>query len=209
MRAARSHEYGDPSVISYDDVPRPMPAPGEALIEVAATSFNPTETALRSGLLRHIFPLDLPYSLGWDVAGTVVDVASDVHALTIGQRVVGRLDRGGAAAQYVTSAADVLVAAPRMLPLPEAAAIPVAGLAAWQAVFEHARLTGGQRVLINGAGGGIGVFAVQLAKHAGAEVVATASPRAARPRCADMAPIDSSTTPPHPSRTHWMSPSTS
>jgi NADPH:quinone reductase-like Zn-dependent oxidoreductase len=179
MKAARIHEYGDPSVIRYEDVPRPAPAPGEALIEVAATSFNPTETALRSGLLRGMFALELPYTLGWDVAGTVAEVHDNVDTLTVGEKVVGRLDRGGAAAQYVTAPVDALVPAPTALPLAEAAAVPVAGLAAWQAVFEHARVTSGQRVLINGAGGGIGGFAVQLAKHAGAEVIATASPRSA------------------------------
>ncbi|MGW4500519.1 zinc-binding dehydrogenase, partial [Micromonospora sp. NPDC004336] len=92
---------------------------------------------------------------------------------------VGRLDGGGAAAEYVAAPADTLVPAPTAVPLADAAAIPVAGLTAWQAVFEHARVTPGQRVLVNGAGGGVGGFAVQLAKHAGAQVIATASPRSA------------------------------
>ncbi|WP_433287387.1 NADP-dependent oxidoreductase [Micromonospora sp. CA-244673] len=178
MKAARIHEYGDASVIRYEDVPRPAPGPGEVLTRVAASSFNPSEMALRSGLLRSILPLNLPYTLGWDVAGTVVEIGSDMHTLAVGDRVVGRLD-GGGAAEYVAAPADTLVPAPVAIPLANAAAIPVAGLTAWQAVFEHARITPGQRVLVNGAGGGVGGFAVQLAKHAGAQVIATASPRSA------------------------------
>lgn len=179
MKATRIHEYGDPAVIRYESVPRPVPNPGEVLIQVATTSFNPTETSLRSGLLRAMFSLDLPYTLGWDVAGTVVEIGGSVHTLAVGDRVIGRLDSGGAAAEYVAAPADTLVQAPAAIPLANAAAIPVAGLTAWQAVFEHARITPGQRVLVNGAGGGVGGFAVQLAKHAGAQVIATASPRSA------------------------------
>ncbi len=154
-----------------------MPGPGEVLVQVAATSFNPSEIGLRSGLLRSVFALDLPYTLGWDVAGTVVEVGSCVHTLGPDDQVIGRLDSGGAAAEYVVAAADTLVPAPTAVPLAHAAAIPLAGLTAWQAVFEHARITPGQRVLINGAGGGVGGFAVELAKHVGTHVIATASPR--------------------------------
>ncbi|MGJ6966503.1 NADP-dependent oxidoreductase [Streptosporangium sp. G11] len=175
----RIHRYGDASVIRLDDIPRPVPGPGEVLIDVAATSFNPSDIGLRRGLLRSVFRIDLPYTLGGDVAGTVVEVGGGVHTLAAGDRVIGRLDGGGAAAEYVTAAADTLVAAPDAVPLAHAAAIPIAGLTAWQAVFEHAGVTSGQRVLVNGAGGGIGGFAVQLAKYAGAHVIATAGPRSA------------------------------
>ncbi|WP_460406963.1 NADP-dependent oxidoreductase [Actinophytocola sediminis] len=163
MRSARIHEHGGPAVIRIDDVPRPVPGPGEVVVEVAATSFNPTETALRSGMLRSLFAVDLPYTLGWDVAGTAD-----------GRPVIGWL-AGGAAAEYVATPAGRLVPAPVGIPLADAAAIPLAGLTAWQTVMPNVRP--GQRVLINGAGGGIGGFAVQLAKHAGAHVVATASAR--------------------------------
>ncbi|WP_212827179.1 NADP-dependent oxidoreductase [Polymorphospora rubra] len=179
MRAMRIHGYGDVSVIRQDIVPRPVPGHGEVLIRVAGTSFNPSEIGLRSGLLSSVFPLDLPYTLGWDVAGTVVAVGDGGSTFAVGDRVVGRVDSGGAAAEYVTAAADRLVRAPTAVPLSDAAAIPVAGLTAWQAVFEHARVTPGQWVLVNGAGGGVGGFAVQLARYAGARVVATASPRSA------------------------------
>ncbi|HEX8628422.1 MAG TPA: NADP-dependent oxidoreductase [Catenuloplanes sp.] len=179
MRAMRIHQYGDASVIRDDDVPRPVPGPGEVLIEVAGTSFNPSEIGLRRGLLRGFFPLELPHTLGGEVAGTVVEVGAGVATLTTGHRVVGRVDRGGAAAEYVAAPADTLVTAPTAIPLAHAAALPIAGLTAWQAVFEHANLRPGQRVLVNGAGGGVGGFTVQLARYAGAQVVATASPRSA------------------------------
>ncbi|GAA2645709.1 NADP-dependent oxidoreductase [Dactylosporangium fulvum] len=163
------HAYGDPSVIRVDDVPVPVPAPGEVLVEVAATSFNPSEVGLRAGLLRDVFDLDLPHTLGWDVAGTVVDT---------GERVVARLDTG-TAAEFVAADPALLVPAPVSVPLAHAAALPVAGLTAWQAVVGHAEVHRGQRVLVNGAGGGIGGYAVQLAKRAGAYVIATASARSA------------------------------
>ncbi|WP_330334419.1 NADP-dependent oxidoreductase [Streptomyces sp. NBC_00536] len=179
MKTARIHEYGDSSVIRYDAVPRPRPRPafGEVLVQVAATSFNPTEAALRAGMLQAFFPVDLPYTLGWDLAGTVAEIGAGAEGFAVGDRVIGRLDSGGAAAQYVRAPAAALVAAPASIPLAHAAALPVAGLTAWQAVFEHGKVTAGQRVLVNGAGGGVGGFVTQLAKHAGAEVIVTASPR--------------------------------
>ncbi|WP_433726220.1 NADP-dependent oxidoreductase [Actinoplanes sp. CA-051413] len=167
MRAARIHEYGGPDVIRVEDIPQPLPGPGEVLIRVAATSLNPTETALRSGLLATMFPVVLPVTVGWDVAGTVD-----------GDPVLGMLD-AGAAAEFAVAPATSLVPAPATVPLADAAALPLAGMTAWQTVTEHAAITPGERVLVNGAGGGIGGFAVQLAKHAGAYVLATASPRSA------------------------------
>jgi NADPH:quinone reductase-like Zn-dependent oxidoreductase len=179
MKTARIHDYGDASVIRYDDVPRPQPASGEVLIRVAATSFNPTEAALRGGLLRAFFPLDLPYTLGWDVAGTVAEIGAGAEGFTVGDRVIGRLDSAGAAAEYVRAPVATLVTAPTSIPLANTAALPVAGLTAWQAVFEHGKVAAGQRVLVNGAGGGVGGFVTQLAKYAGAEVIATAGARSA------------------------------
>ncbi|MFE2750898.1 NADP-dependent oxidoreductase [Actinosynnema sp. NPDC059335] len=162
MRSARIHAYGGPEVIVVDDVPIPEPGPGRVLVRVAATSFNPTEVAVRAGR----FALPLPHALGWDVAGTVD-----------GAPVVGWIE--GAAAEYAVAPPERLVPAPRAIPLADAAALPLAGLSAWQMVVEHGGVRPGHRVLVNGAGGGIGGFAVQLAKHAGAHVTATASARSA------------------------------
>ncbi|MFE5942009.1 NADP-dependent oxidoreductase [Streptomyces sp. NPDC056480] len=178
MKTARIHEFGDASVIRHDVVPRPAPAFGEVLVRVAATSFNPTEAALRAGMLQAFLPVDLPYTLGWDAAGTVAEIGAGVRGFAVGDRVVGRLD-GGGAAQYVRAPAALLVAVPDTVPLAHAAALPVAGLTAWQAVFEHGKAAAGERVLVNGAGGGVGGFVTQLAKHAGAEVIATAAARSA------------------------------
>ncbi|GFJ82813.1 NADP-dependent oxidoreductase [Phytohabitans houttuyneae] len=175
----RIHGYGEASAIRADEVPRPAPGPGEVLLKVAATSFNPSDVGWRRGLLRHVAELDLPWTLGGEVAGTVVAAGPGRVAFAPGDRVVGRVDAGGAAAEYMTAPAADLVAAPAAIPLAHAAALPIAGLTAWQAVFAHARVAPGQRVLVNGAGGGVGRFAVQLAKHAGAYVVATAGPRSA------------------------------
>ncbi|MFB9893333.1 zinc-binding dehydrogenase [Planobispora takensis] len=179
MRAARIHAYGGPEVIRHEEAPIPEPGPGEVLVRVAATSFNPSEAALRSGLLRQVLPVAFPYTLGWDVSGTVAAVGPGVTRWAPGDRVIGRLDGGGAAAEYVAAPAGVLVAAPVSVPAADAAAIPVAALTAWQAVFEHAKAETGHRVLVNGAGGGVGGFTVQLARLAGATVIATASARSA------------------------------
>ncbi|SPT59436.1 NADP-dependent oxidoreductase [Actinomadura madurae] len=179
MMAARVHAYGGPDVIRYERVPRPTPGPDEVLVQVAAAGFNPSDVGFRAGLMRDIVPLDLPFTLGAEAAGTIVEKGEGVEHLHTGDAVVGRLDKSGAAAEYLTAPAALMVRAPRDIPLAHAAALPVAGLTAWQAVFEHARLGPGTRVLVNGAGGGVGMFAVQFARHAGAHVIATASPRSA------------------------------
>ncbi|MFF2629829.1 NADP-dependent oxidoreductase [Kitasatospora griseola] len=180
MKSARIHAFGDASVISHDEVPRPRPGSGEVLVRVAATSFNPTEAALRAGLLQAFLPVELPYTPGWDVAGTVAEIGPGTKGFAVGDRVVGRLDGAGAAAEYVRAPGSLLVPAPASVPLAQAAALPVAGLTAWQAVFEHGKVTASQRVLVNGAGGGVGGFVTQLAKRAGAEVIATAGARSDR-----------------------------
>ncbi|MGV9554802.1 NADP-dependent oxidoreductase [Streptomyces sp. NPDC003401] len=180
MKNARIHAFGDASVIRYEDVPRPRPGAGEVLVRVAATSFNPAEAALRAGLLQAFLPVDLPYTLGWDVAGTVAEIGPETEGFAVGDRVIGRLEGAGAAAEYVRAPGELLVPAPVSVPLTHAAALPVAGLTAWQAVFEHGKVTAGQRVLVNGAGGGVGGFVTQLARHTGAEVIATASARSAQ-----------------------------
>ncbi|GAB2864848.1 NADP-dependent oxidoreductase [Actinoallomurus bryophytorum] len=179
MMAARVHRFGGPDVIRYEQVPRPDPGPGEVLVRVAAAGFNPSDAGFRAGVMQDVIPQDLPFTLGSEAAGTVVRTGAGVGRFTIGDHVVGRLDEGGAAAEYLTAPAATLVRAPLRLPLDHAAAIPVAGLTAWQGLFEHARIGPGTRVLVNGAGGGVGMFAVQLARHAGAHVIATAGPRSA------------------------------
>jgi NADPH:quinone reductase-like Zn-dependent oxidoreductase len=181
MKAIRFHEYGDAGVLRYEDAERPAPAAGEVLVEVAATSFNPVDAGIRAGYLQQVFPISLPHIPGIDVAGTVVALGAGVTRWTVGDRVVGFLSMvaDGAAAEFVAAPAETLAPAPTTIPLTNAAALPVGAQTAWQALFEHADLQSGSRVLINGAGGGVGGYAVQLAKRAGAHVIATAGPRSA------------------------------
>jgi NADPH:quinone reductase-like Zn-dependent oxidoreductase len=179
MKAVRFHEYGDSDVLRYEDVEQPVPDAGEVRIRVAATTFNPVDDGIRGGYLRDAFPVTLPHIPGIDVAGTVDALGDGVDDLEVGDEVIGFLPmvRDGAAADYVVAPVEILTPAPSSIPLPDAAALPSVGLAARQALFDDAELTAGQRVLINGAGGAVGGYAVQLAKRADAYVIATASPR--------------------------------
>ncbi|GHF21972.1 NADP-dependent oxidoreductase [Streptomyces pseudogriseolus] len=179
MKAVRFHEYGDPSVLRHEDVEQPVPGAGEVRVRVAATSFNPVDGNIRGGFMQGPIPVTLPHTPGIDVAGTVDALGEGVDGIAVGDDVVGFLpmDGNGAAAQYVLAPADVLIPAPKSVPLADAAALPLVGLTAYQALFDHGKLTAGQRVLINGAGGAVGGYAVQLAKNAGAHVIATAGPR--------------------------------
>ena len=181
MKAVRFHDYGDPDVLRYEDVEVPVPAAGQVRVRVAATSFNSVDGNIRGGFMRGPIPVELPHTPGLDVAGTVDALGDGVDGFAAGDRVVGFLpmDKPGAAAEYVLAPAEILTAAPKAVPLADAAALPVVGLTAYQALFDHGKLTAGQRVLVNGAGGAVGGYAVQLAKEAGAHVIATASPRSA------------------------------
>ncbi|WP_372660824.1 NADP-dependent oxidoreductase [Amycolatopsis kentuckyensis] len=181
MKAVRFHDYGDPEVLRHEDVEVPVPAAGQVRVRVAATSFNSVDGNIRGGFMRGPIPVELPHTPGLDVAGTIDALGDGVDGLAVGDPVVGFLpmDKPGAAAEYVLAPADVLTAAPKDIPLADAAAFPLVALTAYQALFDHGKLTAGQRVLINGAGGAVGGYAVQLAKEAGAHVIATASPRSA------------------------------
>jgi NADPH:quinone reductase-like Zn-dependent oxidoreductase len=182
MKAVRFHEYGGPDVLRYEDVDQPVPGAGQVRLRVAATTFNGVDANIRGGNMQGPIPVVLPHAPGIDVAGTVDALGDGVVGLAIGDRVIGFLPMTGtgAAAEYVLAPAEALTPAPATVPLADAAALPLVGLTAWQALFEHAKLTAGQRVLINGAGGAVGGYAVQLAKHAGAHVTATVSPRSSR-----------------------------
>ncbi|MDL4816558.1 NADP-dependent oxidoreductase [Actinomadura opuntiae] len=179
MKAVRFHEYGDPDVLRYEDVDQPVPGAGQVRVRVAATTFNGIDGNIRAGLMQGPMPLTLPHIPGLDVSGTIDALGEDVGGLEVGDRVVGFLPfvDDGASAEYVLAPAESLAPAPTNVPLADAAALPLVGLTAWQALFDHAELKAGQRILINGAGGAVGGYAVQLAKAAGAHVIATGSPR--------------------------------
>lgn len=179
MKAVRYHSYGDSDVLVYEEADRPVAGPGQVVVQVAGTSFNPVDAAIRAGFLQQVFPVAFPHIPNFDVAGVIAEVGEGVSGWSVGDAVVAFLPMTapGAAAEYVAAPAEVLAAAPRTVELADAAALPSAGLAAWQALFEHAEVKAGQSVLINGAGGAVGGYAVQFAAQAGAAVTATASAR--------------------------------
>ena len=181
MKAVRFHATGGPEVLRYEDADLPVPGAGEVRIQVAGSAYNPADGGLRGGFLP--IPVTLPHVPGYDVSGTIDalgdGVGDGVDGLAVGETVVGfiPMNADGSAAQYVVAPASALVKAPIRIPLADAAGLPSVGLTASQALFEAGELKAGQRVLINGAGGPVGGYAVQLAKRAGAHVIATASPR--------------------------------
>ncbi|KTR52354.1 NADPH:quinone reductase [Curtobacterium oceanosedimentum] len=179
MQAVRFHEVGGPEVLRIEDVERPEPGAGEVLVQVAASAYNAADNGMRGGFLP--IPVQLPHVPGYDVSGTVAALGAGVEGLAVGDAVVGFLpmERDGGAAEYVVSPAEALVTAPTSVPLADASALPSVALTAWQALFDEGHLEAGQRVLINGAGGVVGKYAIQLAVRAGVHVVATASPRSA------------------------------
>jgi NADPH:quinone reductase-like Zn-dependent oxidoreductase len=179
MKAMRFHEFGDPDVLHYEDVEQPVPGAGQVRLRVAGSAFNPVDDGIRGGYLQGPFPVTLPHTPGIEVSGTVDALGDGVTNVAVGDAVIGFLPMTapGAAAEFVIAPAEILAPAPTSIPLPDAAALPMVGLTAWQALFDDAGLEAGQRVLINGAGGAVGGYAVQLAKRTGAYVLATASPR--------------------------------
>src|SRR6266851_834180 len=179
MKAVRYHSYGGSDVLVYEDADRPVAGAGQVVVKVAGAAFNPVDAAIRAGFLQQVFPVAFPHVPNFDVAGVVTEVGEGVSGWSAGDAVVAFLPmtEPGAAAEYAAAPAEALAAAPGTVELADAAALPSAGLTAWQSLFEHAGLKTGQSVLINGAGGAVGGYAVQLAKQAGATVTATAGAR--------------------------------
>lgn len=175
MHTVRQETLGGPEVLELVEAPRPAPVPTEVLVRVRAAGVNPVDwkTRARGGFLG-----DPPFTVGWDVAGVVEEVGFGVTRFAPGDRVFGmpRFPREAAAyAEYVTSPSRQLARTPEELSDVEAAALPLAGLTAWQALVETAAVAAGHRVLVLGAAGGVGHLAVQIAKARGAYVIGTAS----------------------------------
>jgi NADPH:quinone reductase-like Zn-dependent oxidoreductase len=180
MKAVRIHNYGGPEVLKYEDAPRPQPAKGEVLIRVHATSVNPIDWKVRAGYMKDFLPHSFPLILGWDVSGLVEEVGSNpatAGRFKKGDEVYSLPDhtRNGAYAEYMVVRESEVALKPNALHHIRAAAVPLAALTAWQALFDTAQLQPEQRVLIHGAAGGVGHFAVQLAKWKGAYIIGTAS----------------------------------
>lgn len=179
MLAARVHRFGPPAVIVLDELDTPVARPGEVVVRVKAAGVGPWDAWIRAG--RSVLPQPLPLTLGSDLAGTVAAVGAGVTGLTVGDEVFGVTNRQftGAYAEYAAAEASRLVGRPSRLGVVEAASAPVVAVTAQQMLFDHARVTAGQRVLVHGGGGSVGGYAVQLARQAGAHVVATARGRGA------------------------------
>ncbi len=179
MKAARIHEYGGPEVLRVEQIDRPEVGPDDVLIQVHAASVNPVDWKIRGGLQRGVIRYELPHVLGLDASGVVVRVGAEVKKFTIGDEVYCSPShkRSGTYAEYVAVDQSEVALKPRSIDHLGAASLPLVGLTAWDALVSTMRLAPGERVLVLAGSGGVGTFAIQLAKHLGAEVATTCSAR--------------------------------
>src|SRR5205807_3081546 len=173
MKAVRLLEYGGQLVLN--DVPMPTISREEILVKIKSTAVNHLDLVKASGTARQIFPLDLPWIPGHEFSGVVEQIGSDVAAYAPGDAVFGISEMGGAYAEYRAVKPATIARKPSNLSFEQAASVPVASQTAWQGLFTHGHLEKGQTILIHGGAGAVGAYAVQLASHAGATVIATAS----------------------------------
>ncbi|MEU6541456.1 NADP-dependent oxidoreductase [Streptomyces sp. NPDC047000] len=180
MRAVTQRTFGGPEVLEVSEAPRPVPQPTEVLVRVRAAGVNPVDWKTREGTgMAHVLG-EPPFVLGWDVAGVVEELGWGVSTLAVGDEVYGMPwfpRAAGGYGEYVTAPARQFSRKPASVTMEQAAAVPLAALTAWQALFDTAQVTAGQRVLITAAAGGVGHFAVQFARLRGAHVIATAGER--------------------------------
>ena len=183
MKAIRIHEYGGPEVLRYEDAPDPVPGDEDVLVRVRACGVNPVDWKVREGMLKESVKYKLPMIPGWDVSGVVVATGAKASRFTKGEEVFGRPDiaRDGGYAELVAVRESTLAKKPESIDHATAAGVPLTALTAWQALFDAApgfqgaHLQPGQTVLVHAASGGVGTFAVQLAKDHGARVIGTCS----------------------------------
>ncbi|STQ89160.1 NADP-dependent oxidoreductase [Iodobacter fluviatilis] len=177
MQAIRQHRYGQRDVLQLENVPTPQIAADDVLIKVYAAGVNPVDWKIREGYLQSMLAYEMPLTLGWDVAGEIVALGEQVTGWQIGDAVYSRPDiaRNGAYAEFVAVRASEIAKKPKSLDWQQAAAVPLAALTAWQALFAMGQLQAGEKVLIHAGAGGVGLFAIQLAKWRGAEVYTTTS----------------------------------
>jgi NADPH:quinone reductase-like Zn-dependent oxidoreductase len=177
MKATRMHTQGGPALLAYEDAPKPALQPGDALVRVIATSITKTELTWDETYRDCDGRPRIPTIPGHEFAGIVEALAPEATGVRVGDAVyaLSSFCRNGSAAEYIAIRSADLAPKPRTVNFEQAAAVPLAGLTAWQALFDHAQLQKGQRVLIHGGAGGVGTYAVQLARWKGAEVITTAS----------------------------------
>ena len=175
MMAWRVREFGPPETMKFERVPRPEPGAGEVLLKVKAAGVGPWDGWIRAG--KSALPQPLPLTLGSDLSGEIVAMGSDTAELAVGDQVYGVTNPQfvGAYAEYAVISAGMVSTKPTSLTHVEAASVPVVAVTAWQALFDHARLKAGQTVVIQGAAGNVGSYAVQLARQAGVQTIATVS----------------------------------
>ena len=177
MKAIGLMQYGDKSVLQEIEMQTPLLGDTDVLIEVYAAGINPVDWKIREGLLQDVISYDFPLVLGWDVAGVVAAIGPNVTACKVGDEVYSRpdIERNGAYAEYVAVDEKYVAKKPRNLSFEEAASIPLVGLTSWQSLVKFANVQKGNKVLIHAGSGGIGTFAIQLAKSFGAHVATTTS----------------------------------
>ena len=180
MQAVVIDQYGGPEELHMATLPQPTIAADEVLVAVAATSINPIDWKARKGLLKGMYDWDFPVVLGWDVAGTIVAAGDQVTKFKVGDAVFARPDiytdgRRGTYAQYAAVKEDKLALKPQELSFAQAAALPLAGLTAYQVIHDQLKVQAGEKVLIQAGAGGVGLNAIQIAKYLGAYVATTAS----------------------------------
>lgn len=175
MQAIHVHQFGGPEQLRLEELPRPRPGTGEVLVRVLATGVLPIEWKVRQGLFQRFMPTTFPYIPGSAFAGVIEEAGEGVDTYQIGQAVFGRSSRG-AYAEYTATSLETIAPLPEGLSFEEAATLSGGATTAWTALFEgNGELQAGQRVLIHGAAGGVGLFAVQFARRKGAHVIATAA----------------------------------
>lgn len=179
QNAVRIHAFGGRDQLVYEDAPIPHLNADDVLVKVHASSINPVDWKVREGYLKDFMPHKLPLILGWDFAGEIVALGEQVTGWKIGDAVYSRPDiaRDGAYAEYIAVRTSEIARKPQSLNWQQAAAVPLAALTAWQSLYEIAKLKEGERVLIHAGSGGVGSFAIQLAKLRGAYVYTTSSSR--------------------------------
>lgn len=179
MKAAQITQYGDASAVNVVEVDKPIAQEGQVVVEVHASSLNPFDSAVRAGYMQEMVALQLPVTLGGDIAGKVVEVGEGVDSIVVGDTVYGQANvvagNSGAFAEYAATAAAQVAKVPSNVSIQEAASLPLVGVSALQALTEHIGLKSGQKILITGGAGGIGQIAIQIAKHLGAYVATTAT----------------------------------
>jgi NADPH:quinone reductase-like Zn-dependent oxidoreductase len=175
MMAWRVHEFGPPQTMTFESIPRPDPGPGEVLVKVWAAGVGPWDGWIRAG--NSAMPQPLPLTLGSDLSGDIEAIGPDVTGLHAGDQVYGVTNPRftGAYAEYALASAAMIARKPASLSYIEAASVPVIAVTAWQGLFEQAQLMAHQTVLIHGAAGNVGAYAVQLARRAGIQTIATAA----------------------------------